>query len=128
MQKVQATHCVVIMQCGINQGQSNQPLTGKRLPSFQIVVREHDFFVNWQLASAIESGWDISTRWMRNGTMAQYWLSDSMHIESKENCILILGNGQENITEYFIHKGTFLKHNLSSLRICRVVELPEFAL
>ncbi|XP_073052135.1 uncharacterized protein [Primulina eburnea] len=81
MQKVQATHCVVIMQCGINQGQSNQPL---------------------------------------NGTMAQYWLSDSMHIESKENCILILGNGQENITEYFIHKALQnlpLIHNFDNIQL-----------
>ncbi|XP_073283615.1 trehalase-like isoform X3 [Primulina huaijiensis] len=71
IQDAEPEPCVVIMQCGISQGQSNQPLTGKRLPSFQIVVREHDFIVNWQLASAVESGWDISTRWMRNGTMAR---------------------------------------------------------
>ncbi|XP_073283617.1 probable trehalase isoform X4 [Primulina huaijiensis] len=38
------------------------------------------------------------------GQWLDYWLSDSMHIESKENCILILGNGQEIVREYFIHK------------------------
>ncbi|XP_073283614.1 trehalase-like isoform X2 [Primulina huaijiensis] len=71
IQDAEPEPCVVIMQCGISQGQSNQPLTGKRLPSFQIVVREHDFIVNWQLASAVESGWDISTRWMRMICMKQ---------------------------------------------------------
>ncbi|XP_060186178.1 uncharacterized protein LOC132615580 isoform X3 [Lycium barbarum] len=53
------------MLCGINPDHC-QLLTVKQVPNSHIYVKKRELYR--ELASAAESGWGFSSRWMRNGS------------------------------------------------------------